>query len=301
MRLLSSASILVLALAACSSGGGGATGNAGINPGTTSTSRSATGLPFADDVVGEPSVEGPLTITVARFQTDYSTGQTRIIVSKENLNITDVDSLEGTLTLGGSTLNFVYDSFRDETYAIWNGQAVEPYLSNEETYVSAVAFYTYDDSKTGFDTEAVTLIGFETNPANLPSGFTTYSASGDGYGNFLEAGSVTEQEVQFYIDAFLDVDFDSLQVDGDIYLELDTAGESRIADLRMVSTDLQGNGFDTTAVCLNGCSGSSSLVGGAFYGPNAEEIAGLLALDISDGTKRFVGAGAFLGSAAAGN
>ena len=301
MRLLSSASILVLALAACSSGGGGASGNAGINPGTSSSTRSATGLPFASEARADEEPDGTFTITVVRAQTNYPSEQTRLIVSKERLGIRQDDNTIS-ITIGNETIDLAFDSETDDfAGALANGQDAYFYIYDDGEYASLASIYSYiGEQASGVDFEAFSVVGYETRPNDLPgSGSQLYLASGGGYGNLIETdGSVYAREVDFTSNLDLNVDFGTSRVTGTLFVSLDPSETDASVVLALQRADLIGNGFGTTATCVSGCSSSASVVGGALYGPAYEEMAGLIGLDITEdaeGPLRFVGAGGFIG------
>ncbi len=294
------------------------TGPDALNIGTQSTTESANGLPFADEIDPETYEvdDSPITVRLVRFETDYATGESRVIVTDETLVIPlDSEGLAGEFTFRGENVTFVDTTDPDEPDSLTGraelaiGQSLRVFSNSSGDYGEALSVYTYDrDQNTGFDSEGSFVIGFETNPDALPSGSTTYVGDFFGFGNTLDLDdNVIVQETAIRGDIGFDVAFGGTgDIEGSLTFnafEFVEDGEDieLFGDTLLFNTTLSGNGFSAvasvTSECLSGCT-SATQIGGAFFGPNAEELIGLAGIDytnenVDDGV-RLVGAGSYI-------
>ncbi|MDH5557586.1 MAG: transferrin-binding protein-like solute binding protein [Alphaproteobacteria bacterium] len=301
----------LLVLAACGGGGGGGSAGLDLNIGTTDPNNSANGLAFAAGGEVIADAEGqPITVRLAQFETDYATGQTRLLVSTETVTYPagDLASFGGdnpTITYRGETLVFVGGSA-----ILANGQEALLYTALTGTYSEVRDIYVYaagpppTDGSAGFDSEGFFVIGFETDPDTIAAR-TDVSASYDGryesYGQVLDlAGDVVSTEVLNAGAISLSVDFSAGTVSGSMGGSIAglTSYTATIAE-----TDIIGNGFASTMSidCAAGATCSSnSLIGGAFYGPTGEELSGVMVIDetiddpIAGVGFQYIGAGGFV-------
>ena len=108
----------------------------------------------------------------------------------------------------------------------------------------------------------------------------------DGNGNVLQDG------VDLYGETIIFADFEDNSIGGELFFT--TGGREGVnvpfnvsATLLIDEADIVGNGFSTTAsaeeFCNDGlvCS-SNTIIGGAFFGPNGEEVSGLVGLDYTE-------------------
>ncbi|MFQ1702660.1 transferrin-binding protein-like solute binding protein [Loktanella agnita] len=152
-------------------------------------------------------------------------------------------------------------------------------------YAGAVQFTVSSNNGADgtIDGEVAYVFGYETNPADLPSGSgtTTYE------GGFQAAGYVGETSPDYEGTLSVEVsfanDFARVELNG----KLD--GEDSL-NLSGSNLALSGNGFSGGLNCSAGCLTSSSEIDASFYGPNAEEVGGVLLIE----TNRYEGVGSFI-------
>ncbi len=321
---------ILLALAACG-GSSSSTDAAGdvsriitgadaLNIGTTSTTESANGLPFAIEGA-EIDPEGGLpgaTVRLVRFISDNQTGETVLQVTEEFATITtfqDEEGLSGTLTFNGETVVFVEGEGQLD-----DGTDIFIFVNQGGDWSAVISPYSYayyDDEdgmspSAGLNTEGSFVVGLQTNPNNMPTemGTTTYSGEFSGYGTLLDLegeGGVIANEVGISGGTILNAAFGDGNIGGSLFfgtegIEGDLIEENVFAELELTEADILGNGFVTDANTVLECGGinctSATQIGGAFFGPNGEEIAGTAGIDFSQenegGSVRFVGAGGFI-------
>ncbi|SFS12004.1 transferrin-binding protein-like solute binding protein [Yoonia litorea] len=301
-----------ISLAACGGGGGGGGSTepdvveiTALNIGSTSGVAAQTGLPFADGTAQSIPANTPLTIRLARFETDHASGQTRLIVSTETYTkAAGSNLLNADVEIEGATVTLVYDSAEDESFgSLSNGQELGAYINASGQFVSLINVFTYEDPPDdGFDSEGTFAAGFETDPSSLPTfaGTTDYTGTLLGFANVVDQnGNLIEQEVLLTGDAAIAVRFADGRVGGSVDTQATGLALTYLDDvLVLTETDIAGNGFSTDASTLQNCGGctSESLVGGAFFGANAEELGGILALDVTNaaGTQQVIGVGGFI-------
>ncbi|MXQ07605.1 hypothetical protein GQ651_07075 [Alphaproteobacteria bacterium GH1-50] len=256
--------------------------------GSGGTSVPAGSLPLATgDQVLADALGKPLAVKLVRFETDYGTGRSGLVVTDEVLTLTSVDEASGDvtfrITVRGQTLNFVTGAggvvATDSAGKDWTG-----YENSGGDYSATVGLYHYDfgGGAGDFDTEGFFVFGFATDPATIAAKTEAlrYSGSFDGYGGVLdETGAIQEEESYGTGSIELFVDFDGMLLDGSLSGNYDGYGSiSGSID----ETSIAGNGFQTTFTpdCDFGrtCT-SNTVIRGTFYGPDAEETSGLIAFD----------------------
>jgi hypothetical protein len=187
-----------------------------------------------------------------------------------------------TITYKGETLVFV-NGFA----TLANGQGISQIKTTSGSYSEIHSLYTYSygglDGTTGIDSEGFYVIGFETDPDTIAARTdvsASYEGAYEGYGQALDlAGDIVKEEVDTSGSMILSVDFSAGTVSGsmDGIISGLTSYTATIAE-----TDIIGNGFASTLSvdCAAGvtCS-SNSQIGGAFYGPNGEDLSGVMVID----------------------
>lgn len=288
------------------------TGPDALNIGTTSTTDSGNGLPFGDEAFDPEGDIPPMTIRLVRFISNNETGETFVQVTEETLTAVDLvdrSSLTGTITFG------------NETITLTNGEAtlsdgrtlfVEEALGGD--YSSIANAYAYVDAapgEPGFNTDGMFALGLQTNPAAMPTtmGTSTYLGDFIGYGTIQDLnGEVLQSEV--FVDGVTTINarFADNRIGGTLAFETNAAEGVAVpfnvnATLQLDETDIVGNGFGTTANTVVGCASvecsSSTLIGGAFFGPSADEVSGVAGIDYSEGNGagdgvRLIAAGGFI-------
>jgi hypothetical protein len=176
----------------------------------------------------------------------------------------------GRLTPGGEEVRATYEPNRSGTYA-----------GALDITVSSAAMGTING-------EGAYVFGFETNPATI-SGFTRGSVIYNG--SFQAIGSVTgssdiNSEFEGGITVTVNFGTDRANV-------LMNGAGGVTADLTGTNIPLTGNGFVGQLSCAPSC-GSDSEIDATFYGPNADELGGVLSIDINVAGTDFDGVGTFV-------
>ena len=268
--------------------------------GGSGTADRGPSLPYAtDDRVLADAVGTPVPVTLVRYETDYGTGVTRLVTSDEVLTLTSFDGagrdLTFTLSLRGEVLDFAKTGYllqaTDGAGKVW-----EAYTNTLGAQSGTVGVYAYDfgGGAGDFDTEGFFVFGYGTDPATLAARTTAATYSGDfhGIGGVVDqTGAIVLEEAIGSGSIVLNVDFDAMQVAGDLSGSFEGFGAFEAG---VNSAAIVGNGFASTLSpeCGSGvaCS-SNTLITGSFYGPDAGEASGLIAFDETVTT---VGSGAGL-------
>jgi len=305
---------LFLTLAAC---GGTNSGERperleGLTFGTTSAAQSANGLPFAEDDSNINDLIGQvISVNAVTSQVDAATGQGTFQAEATVLEF--VDGTNFTIRLDGEELQFISSRATRS-----NGDVLIGLLNVAD--FSAVLTIQNDTAPNTPEPETLffsqTSYGFETSPetiAGLDRGTVTYQGNLSARGVLIENDDPTTSvpgEATGIIR--LEADFASDTVGGFALLSLDDntdglqapidAGQN--VQLDIVDTGIEGNGFVADmaiTACPNAVSCSTDAqVGGVFYGPEGNEVAGAAFVDLSvenfDGTvTQFVGGGGYVG------
>lgn len=264
------------------------------------------GLPAADGTQTFADLEGEtMTVRLARFVTDYESGETKILISDEEVvagaGYGVLRESSFTLSIGGTPVALV-----DGAGTAANGQGLATYIntSGAQSGTLSVYGYAYGDQEAlagDFDMEAYHAFGFETAPTSVAgmSGAATFRGSYFGFGQVLDpGGGVIEAEVENNGILVLTADFSKGYVGGAMAGTIE-APEPREYTARIFTTTIVGNGFGSAIVldCPPEAScASSSLIGGAFYGPGADEISGVMGFDEALDDERYLGAAGFTAS-----
>lgn len=268
-------------LAAC--GGGGGDDQPGLFFGSTDPAASRSGLDYADGTQNLTDLEGQThTVRVVRVVTNKVTGVVEQIISNETLTLTPSgDGEEFTITLDGETLTFVDEVAEraDGTFLTQSDPSDSPSLNHAILYE---LFASPEDGGPEDElTQANFVTGFETSPdaAALTTGTVFYEGEFDGGGNSGSQGN------EFEGDFILVADFGTSTISGDVTLtSFDTAFGRSTVEFDLAQTAITGNGFAgdlTLTSCSIGTCTSDAEIGGVFYGPNAEEVAGLIFVDVT--------------------
>lgn len=284
-------------LAGCGGSSAPGVGTGSVDPlfiGTTDGTASANGLVFADGSQSYTDTEGEtLKIKVARYLTDYETGQTSLVISDETVTFAVDDGgavSDFTITIGDETLVHSGRLAKDSNNRDWESYLV---TQGAASAIGGIFSYSYDriPLETGaLDTEGFFVFGFETDPDTIAGLVTDPSYSGDwfGWGVMLdENGDIIASEVDGSGTINLLANFAAGQIQGNLtgFFDPDLAVSGDEFDINgtIASTQIQGNGFVSDlglASCDSGltCS-SNSQVAGAFFGASGEEISGIVGFD----------------------
>jgi len=270
-------------LSGCGGSGGSAQGDTDDIPeiffGSTDPAMSRSGLAYADGTQSRGTVGG--TVRVIRVVTDTQTGIATETITDETLNIFSGQEDNFSLTLDGETLVFVgNDATRADMTEI---TGLIPSTFDNLNHVAIMRLFA-NEASDGRDDEitiAHFVSGFETTPGStaLTTGSATYTGPVQGT---TDTGVLSGRiEGTFTLNA----EFGGGAVSGDVVLSrIDTALGSATASFDIGTRNIIGNGF-AGALTLTDCSFASceteSEIGGVFYGPNAEEVAGVISLDLT--------------------
>ncbi len=277
--------------------------------GSTDPAASRSGLDYADGTQDvDDLTDQTHTVRVTRTVTNTVTGEVREITTDEVVTLGAPDAngrvQDFTITLDGETLAFVDREFVRADGARIQGQERSGAVNLPATdFVSA---FRVTDNGLIFGlngdeiTNAFSVTGFETDPnvIAMNTGAVTYTGGVDGLNDNNGGG--------FFDGTFiLNASFADSTVDGAFALtSFDTAFGEGSVDLDLAPTSITGNGFAgdlTVGDCSFDACTSASEIGGVFYGPNAEEVGGIMSVDITvtDGgvSDQVNGTGAFAGAA----
>ena len=269
-------------------------------------------LEFADGVQTLADIEErTFNVTVARFVRDTDTGEGSIRVSEETVTLasgfTTGEATDLTLSLDGDVLTFV-----NGRAAMGSGQTVWGYLNfkldRPTTHSATGGFYSYEkyleaSESTVQETEGYFAIGFQTDPDEIleMSGPMEYLGEYHGFGQLLDVENrLLDDELVTNGRISITVDFDRSSASGVLNGVFDPKGADDAYQMFFVDAPLDGNSFAAAPdmVCAPGaaCTSATNL-GGSFFGPEADEISGVIGFDetteIGDTTTRFIGAAGF--------
>jgi hypothetical protein len=283
--------VALVALTAC--GGGGGTGGGGGGGGGVDPTPGSNGLPFG--AVGQTlsAAEGEtVTMRSASFQFGNApTIETVTITVDADFFQGNSENLDGTITILGEPNPI---RITNGTGTLSSGQEVVlTYETNRSgTWVAAVEASA--DSFNGAEaTQTAYVFGFETNPTTVATGVTgtsTYTGDFQSFGSLNGANNVDTEfaggmnvVVNFTGAGTASVDLTDARING-VGTEVDMDGQFGLA----------GNGFTGSLACDFGCSGSGE-IDATFYGPNADELGGVLTFDVAvSGQGAFDGVGTFI-------
>lgn len=293
-----------LVLAGC---GGSSTGNEGLFfGGTTSTESASNGQSFANSALAGTIRGQTYEARVARHIRE-SDGTTRTVVTTETVTLASNSVTEepyiASITIDGQTLNINPST----TTGVLNGQEYSTYTLTTGAYSTEVNTYSYEYDDGNRNDELFASVGFETNPANMPtSGGATYQGGLEAFGT-LTIDNVPDYDFVLAGDLLIVANFDASTVSGSmqdatLITQSPSGVETNQVNAIMAQTEITGNGFETdfSVGCLSGytCT-SNSQAGGAFYGPSADEVSGLVLINeaatdtVTGQVFQFEGVGAF--------
>lgn len=305
-------SVAVMGLMACGGGGGGSmttdpdtdggTGGGTDGSGTDggdggdgitqppSVVTGTNGLDFGEagqSLTDAEAVE--ITTRSAAFEvgSGATTGDAEITLGAGFLAAAPADRT-GTVQIGNETV-----SIANGAGALSSGEAVivtfEP--DRAGTYAGAVEVSIAGATGSAINGENAFVFGFETDPdviADRTSGLFEYVGGFQAFGSLDDADDTsTEYEgemtvvVDFAGSGSADVTLDG-QLDGTT--DADLGGTLAISE----------NGFSGALSCTSGCTGTGSSVNAGFFGPDADEVAGVLGADFTAGGATFDGVGSFI-------
>ena len=265
-------------------GGGGAGGDDGGGPGGPV-------LPTIDD-----STSISQTTRIANFQIgDAGTpgiGENASI----QLDAGYLTAISGTVELFGQSVSITNGR------GTLNGQEVRVEIdaSSVGAFAVPVSVFSYGPnlaSPANPSGEAAFVVGQETAGSYLsaqPNGSVNYSG-GFAVQGVLQIGGcqeLAELEGDITVNvSFGGADTATATLDG----AYDPAsGGPRSVELGITNAPISENGFGGTLSCISGCSTNGSTIDATFYGPEAEEVGGVLAIDITRGGEVYEGAGTFV-------
>ncbi len=266
------------ALAACAGAGGDDVGGQdAMILGNTDPAAPRSGLDYADGTQDLDDLKGQThSVRVVRNINQDVVDIAEQVVSDERLTFTAGEARNSlTLTLDGETLTFIDGAATraDGSDISIHDQAA--FASLEHVIVSQIIAEGAAGGRPGETTHGHFVTGFETNPeaAAVTTGSATYA--GVINGDISTGGGLGAVDGTFTLNAA----FDDGLVSGDFDLE-------DLVSLALAPTAITGNGFAgdlTVTDCRNGDCAADSQIGGIFFGPNAEEVAGAIVLNLTTG------------------
>lgn len=272
----------IVVLTACSGGGGDDDDPA---PNTTGTN----GLPFGEAGQTLEDAEG---VELSTTMASYNVGLGASLNEGQFVQI-DSGTLDGAFN-GEISVNGERITISDSLGVTSDGNNVQVFYEPMDSgiYAGAVDVLISDGTSGAQISENAFVFGFETSPdaiAGRTTGTLTY------VGGYQASGSLGGEFSEFDGTMTLTADFDGAgSVAGELSGEV--SGGGRI-EMSFGSLDISGSGFSGDIACDSGCSGvSAGEIAGAFYGPDAEEVGGVLAFEFEDDTSSddFAGAGTFV-------
>jgi hypothetical protein len=267
--------ILTALLATTACGGGGGSDDPVVvdpSPGTNGLPSGVTGQDLSD-------AEGTeMTLAAAGYENGSGASVTQggTVTLATNFLTGGPSNLDATISMFGEEVTIT-----NGIGTLLNGNIVtlEYDPSSNGTYAGAFSAANHDAGT--YVGETAYVFGFETDPAKMQtSGTVEYS------GGFLANGLAGGSEVAYEGTITIDVNFAG-SATGTLDGVLDGSTD---LDLDLDNGALSGNGITANLNCDTSCSTSTSTLDGTFYGPNAEELGGVLAID----TNVFEGAGTFV-------
>lgn len=302
------AAILLFALGACAERDTVATtysgvafnaiGTAGeLNIGTDTAAGTQTGLPFAvnvSDRLDNAVFPDTMEVRMVSVLFDDETGAPSFVVSdlasEGGLGRSD---FAGSITLDGKEIALIASPMGNGAAASVSEDGFR-YLVSPRQYGTFVKSYNLSSSREGSGSFAPGtqtgqfLVGLETMPDGLvapEAAFVTYNGSIFGTAQRYEPNGdpASVQIAGVNGTVSLDVDFVTGEVGGSLLPTIFLGSTPINLELDITPTTLVGNGFSTTATAGTFCMGCSSntRIGGALYGPSGEELAGIIALDVT--------------------
>lgn len=261
----------------------------GLNIGTTSLTQSSNGMPFAADIPLDGLQQGMVRL-VRLSQADPSETPGFQITS-ENFTYDPKDTFdtaddEITVTIAGAPVVFTFMNVQHDTalfQATSGGRDYRMQFASDGEYSYVVNVFDVTDDRLF---QSFAIAGLQTHPNALPTthGTVTYSDDFNAYGAY-RVNNDAWQPAALEMNVTIGVDFATGGVNGRLYGDVVNFDDDYHRDFELVmdETNLQGTGFHATmAACTppTVCE-SNSAIGGAFFGPNAEELSGVTTIDVT--------------------
>lgn len=278
----------IFALAACGGGGGGDDDGGGGGGG------GGGGPP----VLGE--INDTATISQSTRAANFQIGSGASIAQAVSITLDAgfLTRIDGSVRIFGETVSI------SNGRGTLNGQDVRVEIdrSSAGAFAVPVSVVSYGPNlinpadpggETGF------VAGFETNASVLnarPDGGSVAYTGGFAALGVLQDGGVSQNN-ELEGDIVVNVSFGasdtaSVTIDGN---SQNSIGGSTSVDLSLASAPISGNGFGGGLTCAGGgCDGTGSAIDATFYGPDAEEVGGVIAVNITRGGDTFEGVGTFV-------
>lgn len=272
--------VVLISLAACGGGGGG---DGPVTPGANGLDYGAVGQQLGD-------AEG---VAITGRTSSFKAGAAASIST-------------GTITLDAGFISAGLDSTLQDGSVYVFGEMVTITNGRGDLETGEEVRITYDpnrsetyagilditiSSNSDINGEAAYVFGFETDPANIDarSGSLIYS------GAFLAQGSIDnslDTSTEFEGPITVTVDFEGVGSAG-VLIEgrLNNASDADLTG----NLALDGNGFSGDIFCASDCDNpGASEIDATFYGPDADELGGVIAVNITVDGAVYHGAGGFV-------
>lgn len=285
--------VAIVALTACGGGGGGGDtgGGGGGGGGSVDPTPGSNGLPFGAEgqTLPDDAVDEVITMRSASFQARSApTIETATITVDAGFFQGDTPNLDGTITIfGGPEVTIT-----DGQGVLASGETVTVTYEPNRTLTYAAAIEVSVGSMDGINGEAAYVFGFETDPATIEGrtgGTVTYRGDFQSFGSL---GGAPNSDTEYAGGMTVGVDFTGT---GNATVALDgQIGGTQNVDMGG-TMGLDGNRFAGGLTCVTGCVNTGSEIDATFYGPNADELGGVLAIDITvTGVGDYDGVGTFI-------
>ncbi len=195
--------------------------------------------------------------------------------------------LDGTIEIFGETVTIT-----DGAGELTTGEEVRLTFETNRAGDYAAPIDVTVSSLNDLNGEAAFVIGNETATSAInarTTGTLTYD------GDFQATGSLAGSNTQTEYEGGITVVVDFVSDDADFTLDGTLDGSDDV-DLTGTGLGISGNGITGSLNCTAGCSGGvgSSEVDATFYGPDAEELGGVLSIEIAVGGGDYDGVGTFV-------
>lgn len=296
-------SVAVLGLMACGGGGGGGISvvpvpeqpddDSGTDGDPTTPPIIVTGTNGLNFGQSGQSLSDAETIAVTTRSAEFINGSdasltTAIVTLDAGFLSASSTDRSGTVQIGGETVTITNGSGTLST-----GETVIATFEPDRagTYSGVLDVSIIGTSSGAIDGENAFVFGFETDPdviAGRPVGSLEYTGGFQAFGSLNgddDTSTEYEGDITILVD-FADGGGADVALNGQLNgtTEADLGGTFSLSD----------NGFSGDLACTSGCSDDASSISAGFYGPDADEVSGVLGLGFTAGGDEFDGVGSFV-------
>lgn len=287
--------ISLLALSACGGSSGGSSLHS--NPFVLGPGAEGSGLPFAAAGTAEDlsnlGAGDSMKVMLVRYQNVQGEDTMEIISSEETVTLVDdgAGGFDAEMTFNGETVTFTLISTDpiNGVGTLASGSDISINQLRGATSSRAIGIYSYEFAKGtpvdgGLNTEGQFVVGYVTDPATIEmqTGAARYAATFSGFGGVIDSNAVGVQhggsldgEIVF------EVSFD----DQTISSSIPSGAHTNFGNFTgtMEKQDISSGQFtgDIDITCASFDCTSNSQIGGRFFGPEGEELSGMIMFDVT--------------------